>query len=44
MVLKRLTAISQFESNALVKDITDGIFIRIGGRLFQLFTILTTTV
>ncbi len=41
MVLKRLTTLSQLESNALVKDVADGAFIRDGGSLIQLFTILT---
>ncbi len=48
MVLKGLTTLSKFESNALVKDLTDGAFIRDGGSLFQLFPFLqersTTTV
>ncbi len=48
MVLKRLTTLSQFESNALVNDVTDGAFIRDDRSLFQFFPFLqersTTTV
>ncbi len=40
-MLKRITTLTQLEFIALLKDMTDEAFIRVGGSLFQWFTILS---